>query len=110
MPSLQISTSEQHAPPVQYWPLAHDVAVLHSPVEPHVSTPVPPSKPVPDALPTHWVAPGRQTPAQAPPTQTYGQATGLPNVPAELQVSTPLPEHWVAPGVHAPAQVPLLQT
>ena len=110
-PGLQAT----HAPPRQTVAAPLQArAAPHCPVALHVSTPpAPPSSAPPappsSASPEHCVTPGVQTPAHAPPVQTYVHGDGAPQAPPE-HVSTPLPEHWVAPAVHDPAHVPMLQT
>ena len=95
--------TKPHAPLVQVAPaLATDVvqatALPHAPVEPHVSA----------LSPEHCVAPGAQTPVQAPPTHAWlMQAAAVPHEPVEVHVSTPLllGSHRVAPGTQTPPQL-----
>jgi hypothetical protein len=69
-----------HAPehaPATHAELEQAIAVPHWPFDPHVWTP----------LPMHCVAPGAQTPVQAPDTQASPlHAAGAPHVPLEVQV------------------------
>jgi hypothetical protein len=88
--------AKPHAPLAQVASaLATDVvqatALPHSPVESHVSTP----------LPAHCVAPGVHTPVQAPPTHAWlTQGAAVPHEPVEVHVSTALllGSHCVVPG------------
>jgi hypothetical protein len=66
---------------------------------------VPPEPQFCGCCPLHCSWPGAHDPAHAPATQVeFVHVTGLPHVPAEVQVSTPLPEaeHCVAPGAQTP--------
>jgi hypothetical protein len=81
----------------------------HCPEAVHVCTPpfdpLPPSKPE-----AHCVAPGEQTPVQAPPLHTYVHVEGDPHWPFEPHVSAALPTHCLLPGLHDPTHDPPLHT
>src|SRR5579883_2791179 len=81
-PPLQSGVGCGHAVPAAHWPFAPQICTLSL---------------------EHCVAPGAQTPVQAPSTQAwFVQTAGLPHCPLELQVTTAFPSHCLAPGVHGP--------
>ena len=69
----------------------------HCPVARHVRT----------AFAEHCVAPGAQTPVQAPLAHAwFVQAAAAPHVPSARHVCTPSPEHCIDPGEHKPTHAP----
>ena len=54
----------------------------------------------------HCVAPGTQTPEQAPSEQTYGQVVPASHRPFELHVSRVSPSHRVCVGPQVPVHAP----
>jgi hypothetical protein len=72
----------------------HATAVPQLPVASHVCTPL--------VVVEHCVAPGVQTPVQAPLAQAWLlQGAAVPHDPLALHVWTASPEHCVAPGLQA---------
>jgi hypothetical protein len=58
-------------------------------------------------LPLHCVAPGEQTPVQAPAEQANGQLWLSTQLPVESHVCATLPKQRDAPGEQIPPHVPL---